>query len=114
MADTLVSKFLTIGSTTATEIIQAGSWVTTILSITLCDNSGSGNTFDLYIDPSGSSADGDSSGTNTYLYKTQSLPAASTFEHTSKIVLHENDKLYIHMTSTNQVCTTVSSLKQTS
>ena len=43
MADTLVSKFLTIGSTTATEIIQAGSWVTTILSITLCDNSGSGN-----------------------------------------------------------------------
>ena len=112
MADTLVSKFLTIWSTTATEIIDAGNWTTTILSITICDNSTNGNTFDLYIDPSGSDAD-DAGGTNTYIYKAQTLAGASTFEHTSKIVLHANDKLYIDMTSTNQVCTSVSSLKQT-
>ena len=113
MADTLVSKFLTIGSTSATEIIDAGNWVTTILSITICDNSTNGNTFDLYIDPSGTDAD-DAGGVDTYLYENQTLPGSSTFEHTAKIILHENDKVYLKLASTNQVCTSVSSLKQTS
>ena len=113
MADTLVSDFLTIGSSSATEIITSGNWVTTILSITICDNSTNGNTFNLYIDPSGTATE-DADGTNTYLYAQQSLPGSSTFEHTDKIILHANDKLYIDMANTNQVCTTVTSLKQTS
>ena len=112
MADTVVSNFLTIASTSATEIIVAGNWVSTILSITICDNSTSGNTFDLYIDPSGT-ANADASGTNTYIYKSQTLGNAGTFEHADKIVLLASDKLYIQLASTNQVCTTVSSLKQT-
>ena len=112
MADTLVSNYLTIGSTSATEIIVAGAWTSTVLSITICDNSTNGNTFDLYIDPAATGT-GDNSGNAVYLYKAQSLPGASTFEHTAKIVLHSNDKIYLTMASTNQVCTSVSSLKQT-
>ena len=108
MADTLVSKFRTIGSTSPTEIIDAGNWVTTILSITICDNSTNGNTFDLYIDPSGTDAD-DAGGVDTYLYENQTLPGSSTFEHTAKIILHENDKVYLKLASTNQVCTSDSS-----
>jgi len=113
MADTLVSHFLTTTSTSAFEAIEAGDWVSTVLSVTICNNAGSSTNFNMYIDPNGS-ATGDAGGTNTYLYAQQTIPSEATFEHTDKIILHASDKLYIQFTNTNSMGTTVTSLKQTS
>jgi len=113
MADTLINKKLYSSSSSAIALTDAGSWVTTVLSVVMCNTSSSSETFDLYIDPSGSSATGDAGGTNTYIYKTQTLPSNATFEHTDKIILHANDILYAQFSSTGRKDIITSSLKQT-
>ena len=95
MADTLVSKFQTISSPTSSyAAFDVGSFVTTVLSLVICNTDTDNGTFDVYIDPSGTATE-DAGGTNTYIYTNQSLPAGSTFEHTDKIVLHANDSLIV-------------------
>ena len=95
MADTLVSKFQTIATSSSSyPIFDVGSFVTTVLSFTVCNTDTDNGTFDIYINPSGSATE-DAGGTNTYIYLAQSLPAGSTFEHTDKIVMHSGDSLVL-------------------
>ena len=106
MADTLVSHFLTTTSTSAFEAIEAGDWVSTVLSVTICNNAGSSTNFNMYIDPNGS-ATGDAGGTNTYLYAQQTIPSEATFEHTDRIVLNAGDILKVKMGATGNNVTVV-------
>ena len=59
----------------------------TILNISLCETGAAAETFDLYLDPLGGSAD-------TYIYKAQALAANATFEHTTRLVMEATDVLY--------------------
>ena len=114
MADTLVSKFQTIATSSGTyDVFDEGSFVTTILSFTVCNTDTDNCAFYVYIDPSGTATE-DAGGTNTYIYDSQSLPSGSTFEHTDKIVLHANDGLKLAMSSGNSsISISSTSLKQT-
>ena len=58
----------------------------TILSITICETAGNAETFDLYIDDDGG-------GTDYEIYSDQALAANATFEHTSKLVIVDEDHL---------------------
>ena len=114
MADTLVSKFQTIATSTSTyDIFDEGNFVTTILSWTICNTDTDDCVFEVYIDPSGTATE-DAGGTNSYIYSSQSLPSGSTFEHTDKIILHANDGLKLGMLSGNSsISISSTSLKQT-
>ena len=78
----------------------------TILSITICETAGNAETFDLYID------DGDG-GTDHYIYKSQTLAANTTFEHTSKFVIEATDMLGFITGGSADVDVVVSYLDQT-
>ena len=78
----------------------------TILSITICETAGNAETFDLYID------DGDG-GTDHYIYKSQTLAANATFEHTSKFVIEGTDMLGFITGGSADVDVVVSYLDQT-
>jgi len=78
----------------------------TILSITFCETAGSAETFDLFIDDDG--------GGNDYeIYSDQALAANSTFEHTGRIVLVDEDHLVARTASAAVVDVVVSYLDQT-
>ena len=110
MADTLENRIVTENDGHETALSTAGAWDTTILSFTLCNNADSTDTnLDIYI------KDNSNSNTVYYIYKTLSLPAGATFEHTAKIVLDDNDVLYFDAVSTSaQIEGICSYLKQTS
>ena len=78
----------------------------TILSITLCEEAGAAETFDLYIDDGGG-------GTDYYIYKAQALGANQTFEHTGRIVLVDEDHLCAATANSANVDVVVSYLDQT-
>ena len=111
MADTLVSKFQTVATTSGTyDIVDYGDWITTVLSFTVCNTDTDNGTFSVYLD------DGDSAN-NYYIYTEQSLPAGATFEHTDKIILNADDRLRLVGSSNSpypSYAITGSSLKQTS
>jgi hypothetical protein len=94
-------------SNSETKLIDGASGKTyTILSILICETAGAAETFDLYIDDN----DG---GTDHYIYKTQALGANETFEHTSRLILEENDMLGFITGSSADVDVTVHYLEQT-
>ena len=94
-------------SNSEVKLIDGASGKTyTILSILICETAGAAETFDLYIDDN----DG---GTDHYIYKTQALGANETFEHTSRIILEENDMLGFITGSSADVDVTVHYLEQT-
>ena len=78
----------------------------TILSITFCETAGAAETFDLFIDDGGG-------GTDYEIYSDQALAANATFEHTSRIVLVDEDHLVAKTASSAAVDVVVSYLDQT-
>ena len=110
MADTLKGKFQVQASANSAASVSdavGASEVDTVLSISICNTHASTDTtIDLYIDPA--------SGSNTYIYLNQPLPAKGTFIHSSKIVLKEGDLLKFE-TSAAVSCQVITSyLHQTS
>ena len=78
----------------------------TILNISFCETGATAETFDLYIDPLGGSAD-------TYIYKAQALGANETFEHNGRIVLEATDVLYGIAGSSADIDVFITYLEQT-
>jgi len=78
----------------------------TILNISICETSGSAETFDLYIR--------DDAGANDYeIYSDQALAANATFEHTTRIVLMTTDVLSGQLGTSGNVDVVISYLDQT-
>ena len=121
MADTLRSNFDISDGTTAIELSTVADSTTTyqtILSISLCNTSTSvDHTFDIYIKDVDGGHDGGGANTLYYLYITQSLPALSTFIHNDKIMMQDNEELYMVLDSNsspvNSVHIITSYLEQT-
>ena len=109
MADTLKNKFSTEASADTSEAVSdtvAANEVDTILSISICNtNASTDTTIDLFIDPA--------SGSNSYIYLNQSLPAKSTFIHNSKIILTAGDVLYFQTSAAVNCQIVTSYLHQT-
>ena len=89
-----------------TLLTAAAGHTYTILNISLCETGSADETFDLYLDPLGGSAD-------TYIYKAQALAADATFEHTTRIVMEATDVLYGITASSADVDVVISYLDQT-
>jgi hypothetical protein len=115
MADTLKANYETSNGTTEIKILDgAGSDITyTILSITFCNTHAStDHTFDLFLDDIAGrygTADG-----HFYIYQTQSLPALSTFIHSDKFIIFDDDELVFALdASGTDVDISISYLEQT-
>ena len=78
----------------------------TILSITFCETAGAAETFDLFIDDGGG-------GTDYEIYSDQAIGANETFEHTSRLVIVDEDHLVAKCASAAAVDVVVSYLDQT-
>jgi len=78
----------------------------TILAITFCETAGNAETFDLFIDDGGG-------GTDYEIYSDQAIGANETFEHTSRLVLLDEDHLVAKTASSAAVDVVVSYLDQT-
>ena len=119
MADTIKSNMEHSNGTTEVIILDgAGSNIVyTVIAITICNTrSGDDETFDLFINDVDNTF-GEGANANFYIYKTQSLPALATFEHTSKISLKHNDELVFVIgdnTNGEEVYIVVTYLEQTS
>mgnify|MGYP003641059807 FL=1 len=107
MAEVLKVNFTAVGGDSNEHIVCAApsNDTVTILSITICERAGADEAFNLF------ARDGAGS-TDTYIYDSQSLPAASTFEHTSKLVLETTDDLVIQFDSSATADVIVSYLQQ--
>ena len=70
-----------------TLLTAASGHTYTILNISFCETGAADETFDLYLDPAGGSAD-------TYIYKAQDIGANETFEHTTRLTMLASDVLY--------------------
>jgi hypothetical protein len=104
-----VMKEKTVRAMTNSEntLLTAASGHTyTILNISFCETAGADETFDLYLDPAGGSAD-------TYIYKTQAITANATFEHTTRLVMEATDVLYGRTASSADIDVVISYLDQT-
>ena len=108
MASEVLSVALKAGLTNAESVLLncVNGHTYTILSITLCEEAGAAETFDLYIDDGGG-------GTDYYIYKAQALGANQTFEHTGRIVLVDEDHLCAATANSANVDVVVSYLDQT-
>ena len=94
MADVLNVAFVATSNANETPILTCGAdKIQTIIGLTICERGGQDELFNLYI------GDGGDSGTDYYIYDSQSLPASSTLEHTGKIIMRETDKIYIKFDS---------------
>ena len=107
MADILQSTVASVNNGAETAMTVAGSYDVTVLSFTICNNSTTDTTIDVYI------KDSSDSDKKYYLYKTLSLPGKSTFEHTAKVILDDNDDLYYDPVASVQIEAVCSYLKQT-
>ena len=109
MADTLETAYANSTSTTPVVILDGASSTTyTILSLLFCQTGDYAITFSLYRTDSGGSTN------KTYIYKNQSIPYLSTFEHTDKIVLEASQELWFESSGTSNLDVVASYLKQTS
>ena len=108
MASELLKVSLTAGVTNSESVLLNGvnGHTYTILSILICETGGAAETFDLYIDDGGG-------GTDYEIYSDQALAANSTFEHTTKFVIEDEDHLCAATASSANVDIIVSYLDQT-
>ena len=108
MASEVLGVTLKAGLTNAESVLLNGvnGHTYTILSITLCEEAGAAETFDLYIDDGGG-------GTDYYIYKAQAIGANQTFEHTGRIVLVDEDHLCASTANSANIDVVVSYLDQT-
>ena len=106
MADRLlVNKQVFSNNTGGTILSGASGDSQTVISILICETAGADETFTLdHCVANGSSP--------ITIYKDQSLPAKSTFEHTSKIVVDDTDILKITFGSNATVSVVCSYLQQ--
>jgi hypothetical protein len=90
MADVLKNVRAMITTAAGAAVLDgAGSKTYTILSISLCNTHLTvDEDFDIYCTTAGE-------GTPRYVYKRQSLPALATFIHSDKIVLLQNEELWV-------------------
>ena len=106
MADTLRSNLDISAGTTDVELSTVANSATTyqtILSISLCNTHATqDHTFDLYIKDVIGGHDGGGANTQYYLYMTQSLPALATFVHNDKIMLQNDEELWMVLDSGTQ------------
>ena len=116
MADTIKSNMEHSNGTTEVKVLDgAGSNIIyTVISITICNTHATNDeTFDLFINDVDDTFGGGAND-NFYIYKTQSLPALATFEHTSKISLKHNEELvFVQASAGTDVDILVSYLEQT-
>jgi len=106
MADTLKVALTATMSNSAAKILDgAADHVYTVLSISFCETAGAAEVFDLYVND-------DAGGTLYYIYKSQPLPANSTFIHNDKIVLTATDELTAILAGAGDVDVVVSYLDQ--
>ena len=89
-----------------TLLTAASGHTYTILNISFCETGAAAETFDLYIDPLGGSAD-------TYIYKAQALAANATFEHTTRLTMIATDVLYGRTVDSADVDVVITYLDQT-
>ena len=107
MASELLSVTHSVVSNSEIVLINGVSGHTyTILSITFCENAGNAETFDLFIDDGGG-------GTDYEIYSDQAIGANETFEHTSRLVIVDEDHLVAKCASAASVDVVVSYLDQT-
>ena len=108
MASEIMTRKTVAAMTNAenTLLTAAAGHTYTILNISLCETAAAAETFDLYIDPLGGSAD-------TYIYKAQALGANETFEHNGRIVLEATDVLSAQTASSANVDVVITYLEQT-
>jgi hypothetical protein len=106
MADRLMVKKTNITDATGAVCMDGVSGDSqTVISIIICETAGADETFDVL-----HTAAGGSSG--VYIYKTQSLPANSTFEHTAKIVVDDTDEIWVKAGGSADIDVIVSYLQQ--
>ena len=110
MGDILKNQPTNISSSTTETTICTGANIgCTVLSFTICnDETDDDGTFSIRV------KDYSTSNTPYYIYKDQSLPRTSTFEHTDKIILMPNDTLTITCSANQVYNILVSYLEQTS
>ena len=77
--------------------------IVTVLSTTVCNHSTTATDFDLRINHSGS---------ETLIYRDQSLPGESTFEHADKIIVGAQDELCIDQSGSVNMSVVCSFLRQ--
>ena len=107
MASELLSVTHSVVSNSEIVLINGVSGHTyTILSITFCETAGNAETFDLFIDDGGG-------GTDYEIYSDQAIGANETFEHTSRLVIVDEDHLVAKCASAAAVDVVVSYLDQT-
>ena len=107
MASELLSVTHSVVSNSEIVLINGVSGHTyTILSITFCETAGNAETFDLFIDDGGG-------GTDYEIYSDQAIGANETFEHTSRLVIVDEDHLVAKCASAASVDVVVSYLDQT-
>ena len=108
MASEVLSVALKAGLTNAESVLINGvnGHTYTILSISFCETAGAAETFDLYIDDGGG-------GTDYEIYSDQAIGANETFEHTSRLVIVDEDHLVAKCASAAAVDVVVSYLDQT-
>ena len=107
MASELLSVTHSVVSNSEIVLINGVSGHTyTILSITFCETAGAAETFDLFIDDGGG-------GTDYEIYSDQAIGANETFEHTSRLVIVDEDHLVAKCASAAAVDVVVSYLDQT-
>ena len=108
MASEVMKVALKAGVTNVeNDLLTAASGKTlTILNISFCETGAAAETFDLYIDPLGGSAD-------TYIYKAQALAANATFEHTTRLTMLATDVLYGRTADSADVDVVITYLDQT-
>ena len=108
MASEIMTRKTVAAMTNAenTLLTAASGHTYTILNISLCETAAAAETFDLYIDPLGGSAD-------TYIYKAQALGANETFEHTTRLTMLATDVLYGRTADSADVDVVITFLDQT-
>ena len=94
MADTLKTVRAEITTTAGAAVLNgAASKTYTILSVSICNTPASNDeTFSMFCTTA-------NKGTPIYVYKTQDLPAKSTFIHNDKIILLASEELWIESAS---------------
>ena len=115
MADTLKNTMVRSNGTSVvnlTTVADDSTTFQTILSISLCNDGSTDRTFDLVIkDPNNNHGLG--ADTLFFIYQDQSLPGGATFIHKDKIMLQQDEELYITASAGTDIDIITSYLEQT-
>ena len=106
MADRLLVKKTNITDATGAVCMDGVSGDSqTVISISICETAGNDETFNVLHTAGGG-------GSGVYIYRTQSLPANTTFIHGDKIVVDDTDEIWVQAGGTADIDVIVSYLQQ--